>query len=58
MTYIVPLVRGLNSDDAVWDARLFTENRDRWLEGEVAKDFLALAVERDGRDRPRTNTSR
>src|ERR1017187_9767648 len=36
---------GLNLDDAVWDATVFTKNRDRLLETEVAKDFLALAVE-------------
>jgi transposase len=51
---------GLNLDDAVWDATVFTKNRDRLLEAEVAKDFLALVVEqaRAGRDGPRTNTSR
>jgi len=32
-------------DDAVWDATVFTKNRDRLLEAEVAKDFLALVVE-------------
>src|ERR1700738_2648237 len=36
---------GLNWDDAVWDATVFTKNRDRLLEAEVAKDFLALVVE-------------
>ena len=36
---------GLNLDDAVWDATVFTKNRDRLLEAEVAKDFLALVVE-------------
>src|ERR1700684_2383013 len=36
---------GLNLDDEVWDATVFTKNRDRLLEGEVAKDFLALVVE-------------
>src|SRR5260370_41626836 len=35
----------LNLDDAVWDATGFTKNRDRLLEAEVAKDFLALVVE-------------
>src|SRR5450755_4449258 len=33
---------GLNLDDEVWDATVFTKNRDRLLEAEVAKDFLAL----------------
>src|SRR5258708_16601381 len=32
-------------DDAVWDATVFTKNRDRLLEAEVAKEFLALVVE-------------
>src|ERR1700684_1944106 len=36
---------GLNLDDAVWYATVFTKNRDRLLEAEVAKDFLALVVE-------------
>src|SRR5277367_3633013 len=36
---------GLNLDDAVWVPTVFTKNRDRLLEGEVAKDFLALVVE-------------
>src|SRR5271165_7280608 len=37
---------GLNLDDAVWDATTFTKNRDRLLEGAVAKEFLAQVVER------------
>jgi len=36
---------GLNLDDAVWDATVFTKNRDRLLEAEVAKEFLTLVVE-------------
>src|ERR1700677_2005079 len=32
---------GLNLDDAVWDATVFTKNRDRLLRAEVAKEFLA-----------------
>src|ERR1700745_2616442 len=35
---------GLNLDDAVWDATTFTKNRNRLLEGEVAKEFLAQVV--------------
>ena len=35
----------LEMDDEVWDATVFTKNRDRLLEGEVAKDFLRLVVE-------------
>src|SRR5438105_11631319 len=35
---------GLNLDDAVWDATVFTKNRDRLLEADVAKEFLAHVV--------------
>src|ERR1035438_508717 len=35
---------GMHLDDAVWDATVFTKNRDRLLEAEVAKDFLARMV--------------
>jgi transposase len=35
---------GLNLDDTVWDATVFTKNRDRLLEAEVAKEFLARVV--------------
>src|SRR5881275_3607656 len=31
---------GLNVDDAVWDVTVFTKNRDRLLEGEIAKVFF------------------
>ena len=36
---------GLNADDAVWDATVFTKNGDRLLEADVAKLFLAQVVE-------------
>lgn len=36
---------GLNADDAVWDATVFSKNRDRLLEADVAKEFLLLVVE-------------
>jgi transposase len=36
---------GLNADDEVWDATTFTKNRDRLLEADVAKEFLACVVE-------------
>ena len=36
---------GLNLDDEVWDATSFTKNRDRLLEADVAKRFLAEVVE-------------
>ena len=35
---------GLNADDEVWDPTVFTKNRDRLLEAEVAKEFLARVV--------------
>src|ERR1044071_684998 len=36
---------GLNADEEVWDATTFTKNRDRLLEPDVAKEFLAVVVE-------------
>src|SRR5260370_25202289 len=36
---------GLNLDDAEWDATVFTNNRDRLLEAEVANEFLVQPVE-------------
>ena len=36
---------GLNLDDAIWDVTVFTKNRDRLLEAEVAKRFLDAVVE-------------
>jgi transposase len=36
---------GLNLDEEVWDPTVFTKNRDRLLEAEVAKRFLAQVVE-------------
>ncbi len=36
---------GLNLDEEVWDPTVFTKNRDRLLEAEVAKRFLARVVE-------------
>jgi transposase len=35
---------GLNADDDVWDPTVFTKNRDRLLEADVAKEFLARVV--------------
>jgi transposase len=39
---------GLNADDDVWDATTFTKNRDRLLQAEVAKQFLAQVVAQAG----------
>jgi transposase len=36
---------GLNMDDAVWDATVFTKNRDRLLEGDVAEAFFQAVLE-------------
>ena len=36
---------GMNADEGVWDATTFTKNRDRLLEADVAKEFLAVVVE-------------
>ncbi|MBZ5616897.1 MAG: IS5 family transposase [Acidobacteriia bacterium] len=35
---------GLNADDEVWDPTVFTKNRDRLLEADVAQEFLARVV--------------
>ena len=35
---------GLNMDDEVWDATVFTKNRDRLLAADVASEFLARVV--------------
>jgi transposase len=39
---------GLNADDDVWDATTFTKNRDRLLQADVAKQFLAQVVAQAG----------
>ena len=36
---------GLNMDDAVWDPTVYTKNRERLLEADVAKKFFGLVVE-------------
>ena len=35
---------GLNMDDAVWDVTVFTKNRDRLLDGEVAQAFFEAVL--------------
>jgi transposase len=37
---------GLGIDDPVWDVTVFTKNRDRLLDGDVAKAFLAAVLSR------------
>jgi transposase len=39
---------GLNADDEVWDPTTFTKNRDRLLQADVAKQFLAQVVAQAG----------
>jgi len=36
---------GLNLDDPVWDVTVFTKNRQRFLEGDVAKKFFAAVLD-------------
>src|SRR3984957_15072273 len=36
---------GLNMDEAVWHVTVYTKNRDRLLEADVAKEFFRLVVE-------------
>src|SRR6476660_1857706 len=35
---------GMNMDEPVWDVTVFTKNRDRLLEGDVAREFLCEVV--------------
>jgi len=37
---------GLSMDDAIWDPTVFTKNRDRLLQGDVARAFLAAVLSR------------
>ena len=39
---------GLNLDEEVWNATTFTKNRDRLMDADVAKEFLAQVVARAG----------
>ena len=41
----VSLVRGLGMDDAVWSPTTFTKNRDRLLDGDIARAFFDDVVE-------------
>ena len=36
---------GLNVDEPVWDPTVFSKNRERLLEGEIADGFFAAVVE-------------
>ena len=35
----------MNLDEPMWDVTVFTKNRDRLLEGDVAREFLCAVVE-------------
>src|SRR5690349_19067885 len=35
---------GMNMDEQVWDVTVFTKNRDRLLDGDVAREFLMEVV--------------
>jgi IS5 family transposase len=39
---------GLNPDDAVWDASVFTKNRERLMAGDVSQRLLRAVVEQAG----------
>ena len=39
---------GLGVDDAVWDPTVFSKNRDRLLDGDIAAKFLAAVLARQG----------
>jgi transposase len=35
---------GMNLEEPVWDVTVFTKNRDRLLDGDVAREFLSEVV--------------
>jgi transposase len=35
---------GIGVDDAVWDASMFSKNRDRLLDGDIARKFLSAVL--------------
>lgn len=36
---------GLNMDDPIWDVTVFTKNRERFLDGEIAEKFFSVVLE-------------
>jgi len=36
---------GLNMDDPIWDVTVFTKNRERFLDGEIAEKFFAAVLD-------------
>lgn len=43
---------GLNMDDAIWDATVFTKNRQRLLDGDIADAFFAAVLKTGSPARP------
>src|SRR6266404_3402838 len=43
---------GMNLDEPVWDVTVFTKNRDRLLDGDVARDFSVRGGESGTREEP------
>jgi Transposase domain (DUF772) len=42
---VVPLVCGLSLDDEVWDETVFTKNRERLIESDIARKFMAKVLD-------------
>ena len=38
---------GLSLDDEIWDESVFTKNRERLIEGDIAKKFMAAVLDQD-----------
>jgi hypothetical protein len=36
---------GLNLDDAIWDVTVFTKNRERLLDGDIAEAFFPAVLQ-------------
>jgi transposase len=41
----VPVVVGIGQDEAVWDVTTFSKNRERFIDGEVARRFVDEVLE-------------
>jgi hypothetical protein len=41
----VPLVRGFERDDPIWDVNVFTKNRERLLDGDIAGAFFQAVLQ-------------
>jgi transposase len=38
---------GLSLDDEIWDESVFTKNRERLIEGDIAKKFMAAVLDQE-----------